>query len=1320
MLISKNKIKITITVFTIFIFVESGIHPQTITSQTEKYASKWNRVVELGKAVKQGSVQERLEAKEQILDILYQEEPDYPLVYVDQHASGSGDGSSWKNAFNAIQPAINYLKNQEGEGWVWVAQGVYDPINIKSKIMVLGGFSGKERYLNERNHVLNETAIRNKSGPGPDGPSGVTMSHKSLVDGFTIKNCGYRNYDAKNNLADNFVGGGIRTWSWFSIIRNNHIYDNVAASGSGIAAWGRFDHQRKEDFAPIIERNIIHHNISTCGAVIIQNSEVLFSNNIVCYNWCDIIPEKSKGVEINMHPNICDKPVVVNSIIWGNTKKKSFGDLYNYVHKVEKYGDRAKALSVYNCIEHKGYGEGLVKENPLFADADNYNFQLQENSPCIDAGHPDSPPDADSTRADIGIFILQYYLTIIDSSRVDPVLQQQYLPGSVVPLSADSVVLDSARTTQYFFRGWIGSGKGSYTGSVRDTSVCMDTSITEIIDWDKKYQLKISTGTDLDTCSGWYGKDSSVTLTIPSVIHADEGIRKRFLEWQWEAKDNYSSQDTSLTIIMNSPVELSAVWQKEYLLEIDSEYGSPEGEGWYQEGDTARFYINSPVTGEEGVRYVFTHWEGVGKGAYTGVNTDSCIVMWNPIKETACWKIQYFVDIESDYGNPQGEGWYDELSEAHISVDTVDSVDPETRMIFCGWKGNGYTGPNPAPIITMSEPVRQQAGWNKYYWVDITVDPAEGGEITPFGEPGAWLEADQTVIFTVVENIEDGYGFYTWGGDIKSTDKQMSLSISKPWDLTAYFRKGSVIITTNPSGLQFTVDGIECTGPMTFFWESGEEHEIDVPTPQPRGDRCRSTFHAWEVEAGKKRVVTVTEEVQRLTAYFNTEYYVELQSDYAPETLQGEGWYESGDRAKISIDSVSTGSAGIRHRFSQWTGTVQSSDRQLEMNIFGPLHLKAEWIEQYFLELLIIPPDSGRVESTPPDSWYDAETTVKLEAFSLSNRIEFWEWRGDVSSLDNPLFYYIKEPSTIQAHFNSRFNTKPEIENIPDITIKEDSSFQFRVDDYITDATDPLTELCFSLENNTHFTLNYIKDAGELDFTPQPNWFGRDSIVLKVSDWWRMADQDTFVVQVQPVDDPPGEFSLLYPENETVIRDTTDYMEFSWEPAVEVDGETVLYDLYMGTDSLFQKGLWLKEKNITTTHIILDISDLRETVYWGVAARDERNITWCTCAFRLTSVFKDWNISFDSFALYQNYPNPFNSETRITFYLPLSSEVRIQIFATSGRLVSVIADERFGKGVHALSWSITDSEECDISSGIYILQARLGSHVMHKKMMVVK
>ena len=46
-------------------------------------------------------------------------------------------------------------------------------------------------------------------------------------------------------------------------------------------------------------------------------------------------------------------------------------------------------------------GPGLIEYNPLFVNWETWEFSYQENSPCIDAGHPEYT-DPDGTISDIG------------------------------------------------------------------------------------------------------------------------------------------------------------------------------------------------------------------------------------------------------------------------------------------------------------------------------------------------------------------------------------------------------------------------------------------------------------------------------------------------------------------------------------------------------------------------------------------------------------------------------------------------------------------------------------------------------------------------------------------------------------------------------------------------------------------------------------------------------------------------------------------------------------------------------------------------------
>ncbi|MDP8238868.1 MAG: hypothetical protein P9X24_07250 [Candidatus Hatepunaea meridiana] len=67
----------------------------------------------------------------------------------------------------------------------------------------------------------------------------------------------------------------------------------------------------------------------------------------------------------------------------------------------------------YNCLFNveQAYAEredplpnDLLNEDPLLRSGFPFDYHLRADSPCIDAGNPDSPRDPDSTRADIGCY----------------------------------------------------------------------------------------------------------------------------------------------------------------------------------------------------------------------------------------------------------------------------------------------------------------------------------------------------------------------------------------------------------------------------------------------------------------------------------------------------------------------------------------------------------------------------------------------------------------------------------------------------------------------------------------------------------------------------------------------------------------------------------------------------------------------------------------------------------------------------------------------------------------------------------------------------
>jgi hypothetical protein len=84
--------------------------------------------------------------------------------------------------------------------------------------------------------------------------------------------------------------------------------------------------------------------------------------------------------------------------------------------------------------------------------------------------------------------------------------------------------------------------------------------------------------------------------------------------------------------------------------------------------------------------------------------------------------------------------------------------------------------------------------------------------------------------------------------------------------------------------------------------------------------------------------------------------------------------------------------------------------------------------------------------------------------------------------------------------------------------------------------------------------------------------------------------------------------------------------------------------------------------------------------------------------------------------LYQNYPNPFNPETSIRFSVPKSSNVTIQVFDITGKLVSTLAkDELVSAGTKEVKFNGSN-----LASGIYFYTLKAGDFSDTKKMILVK
>ena len=88
--------------------------------------------------------------------------------------------------------------------------------------------------------------------------------------------------------------------------------------------------------------------------------------------------------------------------------------------------------------------------------------------------------------------------------------------------------------------------------------------------------------------------------------------------------------------------------------------------------------------------------------------------------------------------------------------------------------------------------------------------------------------------------------------------------------------------------------------------------------------------------------------------------------------------------------------------------------------------------------------------------------------------------------------------------------------------------------------------------------------------------------------------------------------------------------------------------------------------------------------------------------------------------LQQNAPNPFNSQTILSYFLPESGPVRLELFSVTGQRVAVLRQGPQQAGYHRLRWNAQDSEGRPLASGIYFYRLETADGILTRKLTLLR
>jgi predicted outer membrane repeat protein len=296
-------------------------------------------------------------------------------LYVSPDGNNSNNGSSFEDALFTISYALSIITPDSlNPKSIFLAPGVYSPYT-----------NGEIFPLEWINYVSLDGILEEETILDAD-------SLTQIITFNDITNANIENVTIRNGFTAGY-GGGINCWYSSPSFKNVTITDNFAVWGSGIYIYC-YSNPKLENVT-IINNEASHggggiycgwySNPVLLNVEILNNSGGYRGGGISCVHHSNPILHNvtitgnyaaysSGGIRCDYHCNLN----LVNCILWNNSP--------NEISIIAS----SSVNATYSDIQGGWEGEGNIDEDPLFVGTGEDPYSLLEDSPCIDAGDPDT------------------------------------------------------------------------------------------------------------------------------------------------------------------------------------------------------------------------------------------------------------------------------------------------------------------------------------------------------------------------------------------------------------------------------------------------------------------------------------------------------------------------------------------------------------------------------------------------------------------------------------------------------------------------------------------------------------------------------------------------------------------------------------------------------------------------------------------------------------------------------------------------------------------------------------------------------------------
>jgi hypothetical protein len=217
-----------------------------------------------------------------------------------------------------------------------------------------------------------------------------------------------------------------------------------------------------------------------------------------------------------------------------------------------------------------------------------------------------------------------------------------------------------------------------------------------------------------------------------------------------------------------------------------------------------------------------------------------------------------------------------------------------------------------------------------------------------------------------------------------------------------------------PSGSEILVldDKTYSSAPPELTWAPGSVHDLTILSSLDTGSGMRYVFTSWN--DGDTSVSRTISHGGVYTANYKTQHELTIESAYSEP--EGQGWYDAGSTATISVTSIEEPTT--RHIFTGWSGDYSGDTATASVIIDSPKAITANWRTDYLLTI------ESTYAEPEGEGWYESGSTVTISVAPSEGmliRQVFTGWSGDFSGDTPTASVTMDSPMAVTANWRTDY-----------------------------------------------------------------------------------------------------------------------------------------------------------------------------------------------------------------------------------------------------------------------------------------------------------